>query len=48
MSKVFQLRLSEDMHNYVKEISDKLGMSQNSFVIMLMLFGKKIVEDRTI
>ena len=43
-----QLRLSAEMHLYIKKESDRLGISQNAFITILLEQGKKIWEAKTI
>ncbi len=39
-----QLRVPENMMDYIRIKSDEMGVSQNSFILMLMTMGKKIFE----
>lgn len=39
---VTQIRLPDEFHKYVKEQSQEMGISQNSFMIVLMKLGRKI------
>lgn len=39
-----QIRLPEDIHSYIKQESAKLGITQNSFLVMLLAQGRKLWE----
>ena len=38
------IRLSERQFEYIKEKSREVGMSQNSFMNMLMVLGRKLYD----
>lgn len=40
-----QIRLPEDMHEYIKQQSEKIGIAQNAFLIILLEQGKKLWES---
>ena len=39
-----QIRVPESLHSYIREESEKTGMSQNAVMLMLMSLGKKVNE----
>lgn len=45
---VTQIRLPDDLYNYIKEQSDVNGVSQNALMITLMVLGKKIWDAKTV
>lgn len=43
--KATQLRLNDEMAEYIEKESSEVGMSQNSFTLMLISLGKKIWDS---
>lgn len=39
-----QIRLSEDMHNYIRKEAERMSISQNAFLVILLENGKKLWE----
>lgn len=39
-----QIRLPADMHQYIKQEADRMGIAQNAFLIVLLEQGKKLWE----
>lgn len=39
-----QIRLPVDIHNYIKQEADRMGIAQNAFLIILLEQGKKLWE----
>ena len=39
-----QIRLSEDMHNYIRKEAERMSISQNAFLVTLLENGKKLWE----
>lgn len=37
-----QIRLSGEMHEYIKSEADRLGIAQNAFLLILLEQGKKL------
>lgn len=46
MSKVIatQIRLPEEIHEYIKKEADRIGIAQNAFLVILLEQGKKLWE----
>lgn len=39
-----QIRLPADIHKYIRQEADKMGIAQNAFLIMLLYQGKRMWE----
>lgn len=39
-----QIRLPAEIHEYIREEADKMGIAQNAFLIMLLYQGRKLWE----
>ncbi len=39
-----QIRLPAEIHEYIKQESDRLGIAQNAFLVVLLEQGKKLWE----
>ena len=39
-----QVRLPDDIHTYIQRESDRLGISQNAFLVILLDRGRKVWE----
>lgn len=39
-----QIRLPADIHRYIKQEADRMGIAQNAFLIVLLEQGKKLWE----
>lgn len=39
-----QVRLPSEMHEYIQREADRLGISQNAFLVVLLEHGKKLWE----
>ena len=39
-----QIRIPAQMHDYIKQESDRIGIAQNAFLIILLEQGKKLWE----
>lgn len=39
-----QIRLPAEIHNYIKQEADRLGIAQNAFLIILLEQGRKLWE----
>lgn len=39
-----QMRLPADIHEYIKQEADRMGIAQNAFLITLLYQGKKLWE----
>lgn len=39
-----QIRLPADIHQYIKQEADRMGIAQNAFLIVLLKQGKKLWE----
>ncbi|MDO4327533.1 MAG: hypothetical protein Q4E24_16170 [bacterium] len=39
-----QIRLPESMHEYIKQEADRMGIAQNTFLVILLEQGKKLWE----
>ena len=37
-----QIRLPADIHNYIKQEADRMGIAQNAFLIILLEQGRKL------
>ncbi len=40
-----QIRLPEEMHKYIKQEAERIGIAQNAFLIILLEQGKKLWES---
>lgn len=40
-----QIRLPADMHEYIRQEADRMGIAQNAFLITLLYQGKKLWES---
>lgn len=40
-----QIRLPANMHEYIKQEADRMGIAQNAFLIILLEQGKKLWES---
>lgn len=43
-----QIRLPAEIHEYIKQEADRLGIAQNAFLIVLLAQGKKLWEAEPI
>jgi hypothetical protein len=43
---VFSLRLTERVNKYIRKKSIELGISQNSFMLLLIDLGKRVYESK--
>ncbi len=43
-----QIRLPAEIHRYIKQEADRLGIAQNAFLIVLLEQGKKLWEAEPI
>ena len=41
-----QMRIPAEMHRYIKEESERMGIAQNAFFLVLLEQGKKLWESR--
>lgn len=39
-----QIRIPAQMHEYIKQESDRIGIAQNAFLVILLEQGKKLWE----
>ena len=39
-----QVRLPAEMHNYIKQEAERMGIAQNAFLIILLEQGRKLWE----
>lgn len=39
-----QVRLPESIHSYIREQSEKMGIAQNAFLVILLEQGKRLWE----
>lgn len=37
-----QIRLPADMHEYIRQEADRIGISQNAFLLVLLEQGRKV------
>jgi hypothetical protein len=40
-----QIRISQDLYGYVQSNAERLGVSQNAFMMILMDLGRKVYES---
>lgn len=43
-----QIRLPAEMHQYIRQEADRMGIAQNVFLIILLYQGKKLWETDAI
>lgn len=41
-----QMRIPAEMHRYIKQESERMGIAQNAFFLVLLEQGKKLWESR--
>lgn len=41
-----QIRLPAEIHEYIKQEADRMGIAQNAFLIILLAQGKKLWEAK--
>jgi hypothetical protein len=45
---ITQTRMPQDLHDYVRDNAERLGVSQNAFMMILMDLGRKVYESNII
>lgn len=41
-----QIRLPAQMHEYIRQEADRMGIAQNAFLVILLEQGRKLWESR--